>query len=66
MDETFKKLLHPQDARSTKGRMARGNNVYKGGLNNPTPVGTNSRTGAKAQTADVWQRLAQLRMKGLI
>lgn len=66
MDETFRKLLHPQDARSSRGRMARGNNVYKGGVSSPTSKGTNSRTGKKSKNADNLTRLAQLRMKGVI
>lgn len=66
MDETFKKLRNPQDARGVKGRMSRGNNVYKGGLPNPTPVGTNSRTGKKSANADRLTELAQMRMKGVI
>lgn len=66
MDETFRKLQNSQDARGPKGRMARGNNIYKGGLPNPTPVGTNSRTGKKSKNADQITRLAQLRMKGVI
>lgn len=66
MDETFKKLLNPQDARGGRGRFSRGNNVYRGGLPSPTSRGTDSKTGIKAQNADFWSRLAQLRMKGII
>lgn len=68
MDEVFRKLIGP-DARGTQGRLSRGNNIYKGGIPNPTPVGSNSRTGkpsSKTNPNDFYARLANLRLKGLI
>jgi len=34
MDETMAKIVRPVDYRSNAGTMARGKNVYPGGLNN--------------------------------
>ena len=36
MDETMAKIIRPVDYRSSAGTMARGNNVYRGGVNNAT------------------------------
>jgi len=34
MDKTMAKIIRPVDYRSSAGTIARGNNVYRGGVNN--------------------------------
>ena len=54
LDDTFRALIRPNDARSTRGIMSRGTPVYKGGVPNPTP------TGVVSQNLPDVQRLQQL------
>lgn len=39
MDEAFRKIIRPFDARGPRGTFARGKNVYRHGSNSPKPKG---------------------------
>jgi hypothetical protein len=64
LDAGIRKLLFPEDPRGTRGIIARGKPIYKGGLPSPTNPGMDSKTGVVA--SNPYQRLAQLRLKGII
>lgn len=64
MDSTMRKLLFPSDPRGTQGILARGKPFYKGGLPSPTNPNMDPRTGKVAGSP--YQRLALMRLKGLI
>jgi hypothetical protein len=67
LDATTRKMLFPNDARSTLGIISRGKNVYKGGLPSPTNPGMDSKTGkVNRQQPSAMQKLAAMRLQGLI
>jgi len=54
MDETMAKIIRPVDYRSSAGTMARGNNVYRGGVNNAVSGSRTAKkkTGVRPQLLD--------------
>lgn len=41
MDDIFRRMIRPVDARSKMGIMSRGENIYRGGFNSPSNIRSN-------------------------